>query len=155
MLLSSIEFSFHFDFLWYSSFVINFPRFCKQYSGQWKILLLRYSQNNYQISVFLTHVSIQQMLTWLLTSKKKITTSCWYFFADMILCATWKGKFETIKIKLEQNPNTQKNMCLLHISKNFKNIFKYKLYSLSLANCKQLRMCNHLYRPQLSDRFFK
>ena len=87
--------------------------------------------------------------------KSKITKSRWYFFADMILCATWKGKFETIKIKLEKNPYTQTNMCLLHIARNFKNIFKYKLYSLSLANCKQLRMCNHLYRSQLSDRFFK
>ena len=41
--------SFHFGFLWYSSFVIDFPRFYKWYFRQMKILLLRYSQNNYQI----------------------------------------------------------------------------------------------------------
>ena len=48
-LLISIEVSFHFGFLRYSSFVINFPRFFKRYFKPMKILLLRYSQNNYQI----------------------------------------------------------------------------------------------------------
>ena len=47
--LISIEFSFHFGFFWYSSFVINFPRFFKRLFRPMKILLLRHSQNNYQI----------------------------------------------------------------------------------------------------------
>ena len=44
--------SFHFGFLWYSSFVINFLRFSKQYFRPMKILLLRYFQNNYQIWLY-------------------------------------------------------------------------------------------------------
>ena len=51
-LLITIEFSFHFGFLWYSSFVINFPRFFKRYFRPIKIFLLRYSQNSYQIWLY-------------------------------------------------------------------------------------------------------
>ena len=47
-----IEFSFHFGFLWYSSFVINFPRFFKRLFRPTKILLLRHSQNNYQMWLY-------------------------------------------------------------------------------------------------------
>ena len=42
----------NFGFLWYSSFVINFLRFFKRYFWPTKILLLRYSQNNYQICLY-------------------------------------------------------------------------------------------------------
>ena len=52
MLLISIEFSFHFGVLWYSSPVINFLRFSKWYFRAMKIVLLRYSQNNYQIWLY-------------------------------------------------------------------------------------------------------
>ena len=48
-----------------------------------------------------------------------------HFYAEVIFCVTWKGKFKTIKIKLDKNPYTQANTCLLHISRNFKDIFKY------------------------------
>ena len=66
-------------------------------------------------------------------------------------------KFKTIKIKPEKNPYTQANTCLLHVSRNFKDIFKfmYILYSLFLVNCKQLRKCNCLYRSLLSAMFFQ
>ena len=40
---------FHFGFLWYSSFINDFPRFYKPYFRPMEILLLRYSQNNYRI----------------------------------------------------------------------------------------------------------
>ena len=49
VLLISIELSFHFGFCSYSSFVIRFPRFFKRLFRPMKILLLRHSQNNYQI----------------------------------------------------------------------------------------------------------
>ena len=52
--------------------------------------------------------------------KSKITVSRQHFFGDVIFCATWKGKFKTTKIRLEKNPYTQANTCLLHISRNFK-----------------------------------
>ena len=45
----SRSFAFHFGSLWYSSFVINFPRFFKRLLKLMKILLFRHSQNNYQI----------------------------------------------------------------------------------------------------------
>ena len=60
-LLISIEFSFHFDFLLYSSFIINFPRFFKQYFRLMKIPLLRYSQNNYQIWLFKLNVMCEEL----------------------------------------------------------------------------------------------
>ena len=41
-------------------------------------------------------------------------------------------KFRTIKIKLEKNTYTQANMCLQHISRNFKDIFKYICFTLYL-----------------------
>ena len=41
-------------------------------------------------------------------------------------------KFETIKTKLEKNSYTQTNACLLHISRNFKDIFKYMCFTLYL-----------------------
>ena len=108
------------------------------------------------IAVFLTHINIQQMLTWLPTWKAKS-----FYCIDNFL-PTWfflpLQKFITIKIKLEKNSYTQTNACLLHISMNFKvvNISAqiYMLYSLSSANCKQLRKCNHLYRSLLFAMFF-
>ena len=88
-------------------------------------------------SVFLTHISIWQMLTWLPTWKAKslyhVSTflPTWFFLPLQ--------KFKTIKIKLEKKTYTQA---------------KYMLFSLSLGNCKQLRKCNHLYRSSLSAMFF-
>ena len=52
LLLISIEFYFHFGFLWCSSLVINFPFFFKQLFRPMKILLLRHSQNNDQIWLY-------------------------------------------------------------------------------------------------------
>ena len=48
-LLISLQFSFHFGFLWYSSFGISFPRFFKWLFKSLKILKLRHSHSNYQI----------------------------------------------------------------------------------------------------------
>ena len=57
--------------------------------------------------------------------KSKIIVSRRHFFADVIFSATLQ-KFKTIKIKPEKIPlYTQTNTCLLHISRNFKDIFKY------------------------------
>ena len=52
LLLISIGFSIHFGFLWYSSFVINFPHFFKGLFRTTNILLLRHSQNNYQMWLY-------------------------------------------------------------------------------------------------------
>ena len=40
---------FHFGFLWYSSFVINFSLYFKRLFRPTKILLIRHSQNNFQM----------------------------------------------------------------------------------------------------------
>ena len=80
--------------------------------------------------VFLTCASIRQMPTWLPTWKAKLLyhvstfLSTWFFLPLQ--------KFTTIKIKLEKNLYTQANMCLLHISRNFKDIFKYVCFILYL-----------------------
>ena len=82
------------------------------------------------IAVFLTLINIQQMLMWLPTWKAKS-----FYCIDNFL-PTWfflpLQKFITIKIKLEKNSYTQTNACLLHISRNFKHIFKYICFTLYL-----------------------
>ena len=89
------------------------PRFL----NKTEIKIIKMQPSGHNASVFLTHVGIQQMPTW-----KAKSLLHQHFFADVILCATWKGKFKTIKIKLEKNPYTQANTCLLHISRNFKDL---------------------------------
>ena len=98
----------HFDFFWNSPF---------------QVLKLLFT-------VFLTHVGIQQMLMWLPMWKAKSlyhvgTFLPMWFFLPL-------QKFKTIKIKLEKNTYTQANTCLLHISRNFKDIFKYICFTLYL-----------------------
>ena len=61
--------------------------------------------------------------------KSKIIVSHRHFFADMIFSATSKVP---INIKPEKNPYTQANMCLVHISRNFKDIFKDICFTLYL-----------------------
>ena len=41
-------------------------------------------------------------------------------------------KFKTFKIKLEKNTYTQANTCLLHILRNFKDIFQYIYFTIYL-----------------------
>ena len=53
--------SINFGFLWYSSFVINFPRFFKPLFWLMKVLLLRYSQNNYQIWWYKLNVMCEEL----------------------------------------------------------------------------------------------
>ena len=84
-----------------------------------------------------------------------------HFIMSALFC---QRDFLYQKIKPKKKPYTQANMCLLHISRNFKVIISlnklyyilinYKLYSLSLTNCEQLRKCNCLYRSSLSVMFF-
>ena len=79
--------------------------------------------------------------------KSKIILSRQQFFADVIFSAT-------SKVQNYQNKTGEKfkQMCAYYI---FQVILKiYMLYSLSSANCKQLRKCNHLYRSLLFVMFF-
>ena len=80
--------------------------------------------------VFLTHVGLWQMLTWLLMWKTKSLYHVSTFLPMGFFLPL--QKFETIKIKLEKNSYTQTNACLLHISRNFKDIFKYMCFTLYL-----------------------
>ena len=75
------------------------------------------------LAVFLTHVGIQQMPTWLPTWKAKSLYHVGTFLPTWFFLPL--QKFKTIKTKLEKNTYTQANTCLLHISRNFKDIFKY------------------------------
>ena len=87
-------------------------------------------------SVFLTHVGIRQMPTWLPTWKAKSLYHVGTFLPKCFFLPF--QKFKTINIKPEKNPYTQANTCLIQVSRNFKDIFKflYILYSLFLVNCK-------------------
>ena len=73
--------------------------------------------------VFLTYVGIRQMPTWLPTWKAKSLYHVGTFLPTWFFLPL--QKFKTIKIKWEKNLYTQANTCLLHISRNFKDIFKY------------------------------
>ena len=85
-------------------------------------------------SVFLTHIRIQQMWTWLLLWKAKSLYNVGFVSVLFFLPLQ---KFKTIKIKREKNPYTQTNKCILHISRNFKD----------------MRKCSHRYRSLLFDMF--
>ena len=64
--------------------------------------------------------------------KSKIIVSRRHFFVDVIFSAT-SQKFKTIKIKPEKIPlYTQTNTCFLHISRNFKDIFRCICFTLYL-----------------------
>ena len=82
------------------------------------------------ITVFLTHVGIQQIPMSLPTWKAKLMYHVGTFLPTWFF---WPlQKFKSIKIKPEKNPYTQINTCLLHISWNFKDIFKYNCFTLYL-----------------------
>ena len=80
--------------------------------------------------VFLSHVGIRQMLTWLMTWKAKSLHHINIFLPTWIFPQL--QMFKIIKIKPEKNPYTQANTCLLHISRNFNDIFKYIYFTLYL-----------------------
>ena len=68
------------------------------------------------------HLANADMIT---NMKSKIIVSHQHFFADVIFSAT-------SKVQNYQNPYTQTNTCSLHISRNFKDIFKYICFTLYL-----------------------
>ena len=105
-----------------------------------------------QWPVFLTRVGFRQMPTRLPTWKAKSLYHVGTFLPTWFFLPL--QKFKTIKIKWEKNLYTQANTCLLHISRNFKDIFKYIWFTLSLANCKHMTKRNRLYRSSLSAIFF-
>ena len=83
--------------------------------------------------------------------KSKIIISCLQFFVHVIFSATSNAQNY-------QNKTGEKFLCsnkcvLTTYFKEFEviNIYAqiYMLYSLSLANCKQLIKCNHLYQSSL------
>ena len=97
---------------------------------KWHIEVGAPPKNNAQITVFLIPTSIRQMPMWLLTWKTKSLFHIDTFLSTLLFLPL--QKFKTIKIKQEKNPYTQANMCLLHISRNFKDIFKYICFTLYL-----------------------
>ena len=96
-------------------------------------------------TVSLTHVSIQQMPTWLLRWQAKSLYHIGTFLPTWLFY-----HFKSLKLSKK---NWRKSPIPKHIHTYyiFQGILKiflktvYKLYSLSLANCKQLRKCNHVY----------
>ena len=70
------------------------------------------------------------MLTWLLAWKAKSLYHISTFLPTWLFLPL--QKFKTIKIELEKSTYTQTNTCLLHISMNFKDIFKYICFTLYL-----------------------
>ena len=96
-----------------------------QFMLYWKICFCKYQYS--VLAVFLTHIGIQKMLTWLPMWKAKLLyhvgKKCKRFFLPL-------QKFKTIEIEPEKNPYTQASMCLLHISRSFKDNFKYIYFTL-------------------------
>ena len=62
--------------------------------------------------------------------KSKIIVSCWYFFADMVFSAT--SKVQNYQNKTGEKSLNSNKYCLLHISRNFKDTFRYICFSLNL-----------------------
>ena len=83
----SIEFSFHFDFLCYSSLIINFPRFLKRLFRPMKILLLTHSKSNYQIQLYKLNLMCEKLSYQIInTSAVNQTVFCYYQkFAKIII----------------------------------------------------------------------
>ena len=69
------------------------------------------------ISVFLTHVAIWQMPTWLPTWKAKSLLSRRHFFDDVIFSAT--SKVQNYQNKTGEKSLTEANTYLQHISRNY------------------------------------
>ena len=83
--------------------------------------------------------------------KSKIIVSRQHFFADVIFSAT--SKVQNYQNKTGEKSLYPSKYMLTTYFKKFQR-FKYISFILSLANCKQLRMCNRLYRSRLSAMFF-
>ena len=85
--------------------------------------------------------------------KSKIIVSCWHFFADVIFSAT--SKIQNYQNKTGEKSLYPSKYVLTTYFKEFYGYFQiYILYSLSLANCKQVKKCNRLYQSSLSAMFF-
>ena len=81
-------------------------------------------------AVFLTHVGIRQIPTWLPTWKAKSLYHVGTFLPTWFFLPL--QKFKTTKIKAEKNPQTQTIGCLLQIVRDFKDIFKHICFALYL-----------------------
>ena len=102
-------------------------------------------------AVFLTHVSIQQMPTWLPTWKAK---SLYHFgtFLLTLLCHFKSSKLSKQNCRKIPIPKQIHTYYIFQgILKIFSNTYALPL---SLANCKQLRKCNCLYQSLLLAMFF-
>ena len=108
------------------------------------------------LTVFLTQVGIRQMLTWLPTWNAKslhhVSTFCQSHFS----C-----NFKSSKLSKHNQRKIPilKQIHAYHIFQEILMIFSYiyeniMLYSLSLANYKQMRKCNDLYWSPLFVCFF-
>ena len=93
-------------------------------------------------SVFLNHVGIRQMPTWLPTWKAKSLYHVGTFLPTWFFLPL--GKFKTIKIPKPKQ--IRAHYIFQGILKIFSNVY-------ALANCKQLKKCNRLYRSSLSAFF--
>ena len=73
------EFSFHFSFLWYLNFVINFPCFFEQLFRPMKLLLLRHPQNNNQIWLYKLNLMCEE-LSYQITNTSAVNQAvfCYY-----------------------------------------------------------------------------
>ena len=104
-------------------------------------------------SVFLTHVGIQQMPPWLPTWKAKSLYHVDTFLPKWFFSAT--SKVQNYQNKTPEKSLSPSKYVLTTYLKEFQRYsWICLLYSLSLANCKQLRKCNRLYRLLLSATFF-
>ena len=68
-----------FIFLWYSSFVISFPRFFKRFFRLVNILLLRHSQNNYQIWLDKSNLMCEE-LSYQIINTSAVNQAVFYYY---------------------------------------------------------------------------
>ena len=98
--------NFLFGFLWYSSFVINFPRFFKRLFKPTTILilLLRHSQKNYQMWLYKLNLMCEGLSYQIInTSAVNQAVFCWNLMYLTILRNTKQKQFRCVSSCQNQN----------------------------------------------------
>ena len=115
--LISIEFSFHFYFLWYSSIVVNSARFFKT-----KIVLVRHSLNNYQMGLYKL-ISCVRKFSIKLTLQLSIKLS----FLSLEHC---KNYYRKENISVDGTKQGRDTLFWIHLRETSLNVFILGVYEI-------------------------
>ena len=123
----SIEFSFHFSFLWYFSFVINFPRFFKRLLRPMKILLLTFPE---QLSTLIISVKFNVWGTFLSNYKHFSCQSS----RLLLLLEVCKNHYEKENISVGVSGQRRDALFWIHLRQTWPNLFGLILAALSFSS---------------------